>query len=86
MNDEIVLYSAKMCSDCQHLKRFLDNHEVPYKLRDIHEDPEHKEVLQEKTGKLGVPYLVINGQWKRGYDPGKPFSETFARELIGIQN
>ena len=86
MNDEIIVYSAKLCGDCQNLKAFLDKHDVPYETRDIHEAPQHKEILQEKTGKLGVPYLVINGEWKRGYDPGKPFSEAFARDLIGLNN
>ena len=38
--------------------------------------------LEQKTGKQGVPYLVIDGRWVRGYEPGKPFSEDFARSLF----
>ena len=38
----------------------------------------------KKTGKEGVPYLVIDGEWIRGYEPGKPFSEAFARETLGL--
>lgn len=86
MQDEIVVYSAKMCGDCQELKAFLDKNGVQYENRDIHENPEHKEILQQRTGKLGVPYLIINGEWKRGYEPGKPFSDEFASRLIGLGN
>ena len=86
MQDEIVVYSAKMCGDCQELKAFLDKNGVQYENRDIHENPEHKEILQQRTGKLGVPYLIINGEWKRGYEPGKPFSDEFESRLIGLGN
>ena len=55
---------------------------VAYEERDIRENLEHGKVLEEKTGKLGVPYIVIDGEWKRGYDVGKPFSEDFARDLF----
>ncbi|MBI2426048.1 MAG: glutaredoxin family protein [Candidatus Hydrogenedentes bacterium] len=81
---EIIMYSAKMCGDCQHLKSFMEEHGIVYENRDIREDPEFGIELQEKTGKLGVPYLVIDGEWFRGYEPGKPFSVSFAKTLFGI--
>lgn len=82
MDREIVLYSAAMCGDCQLLKAFMDAEGIEYTLRDIRENLEHGEELERKTGKLGVPYVVINGEWIRGYDMGKPFSEEFARNLF----
>ena len=82
MTEKIVLYSAELCGDCQNLKAFLDKQGVSYETRDIHEDPEHARILEESTGKRGVPYMIINGQWKRGYQPGKPFCEDFARALL----
>lgn len=86
MAKEIIIYSAKLCSDCQALKAFMDANGVDYETRDIRENPEHGKELEEKTGKLGVPYLVIDGEWKRGYDVGKPFSEEFARQLFGFES
>jgi glutaredoxin len=62
----------------------MDTHGVVYEVRDIKENPAHGQELEEKTGKLGVPYLIVDGDWKRGYVPGQPFSEHFARELLGI--
>jgi glutaredoxin len=82
MSREIVLYSAKMCGDCQLLKAYMDEKGIDYTLRDIRENLEFGEELEQKTGKLGVPYVVIDGQWIRGYDVGKPFSEEFANNLF----
>lgn len=83
-DDRIILYSAELCIDCQMLKAFMDRHGIEYELRDIKKDPKHARELEQTTGKLGVPYLVIDGEWVRGYDVGKPFSEDFARRLFGM--
>jgi glutaredoxin len=83
MAKDIVLYAAELCGDCQLLKRFLDEQGIAYTLRDIRANPEHARELESQTGKLGVPYLVIDGRWVRGYHPGQPFSHDFAHELLG---
>ncbi len=84
MSRSIILYSAKLCGDCQQLKMFMDAHGIAYDNRDIRENPAYGEELEQKTGKLGVPYLVIDGEWIRGYQPRQPFSEEFARSLFGL--
>lgn len=84
MAKDIVLYAAELCGDCQSLKRFLDDHEIAYSVRDIRRHPHHARELETQTGKLGVPYLVIDGKWVRGYEPGQPFSHEFARGLLGM--
>jgi len=78
----ILLYSADFCGDCRALRAWMDREGIVYELRDIRKHPEYAAELAEKTGKEGVPYLVIDGAWVRGYDLGKPFSETFARALF----
>ena len=84
MSNSIVLYSARLCGDCQLLKAYMDKHNVVYENRDIREHPAFGEELEARTGKLGVPYLVIDGEWRRGYEPGQPFSEAFAKNLLGL--
>ncbi|HNZ48210.1 MAG TPA: glutaredoxin family protein, partial [Candidatus Hydrogenedentes bacterium] len=79
---KIIVYSADFCSDCQHLRAWMDKEGIAYEVRDIRKDPEHARTLEEKTGKQGVPFLIIDGEWKRGYEPGKAFSEAFARSLF----
>lgn len=82
MPRNILLYTAEMCSDCQKLKDFMDREGIDYELRDVRKHSEHAQELQANTGKEGVPYLVIDGQWIRGYPKGEPFSEDFARSLF----
>lgn len=78
----ILLYSADFCGDCRNLRAWMDREGIDYEVRDIRKRPEYAAELAEKTGKEGVPYLVIDGNWVRGYEPGKPFSEAFARALF----
>lgn len=85
MANEIFMYSAQLCSDCQKLKAFMDAQGVQYTVRDIKENPEYGKELAEKTGKLGVPYLVIDGEWIRGYQVGQPFSKDYARQILGLE-
>ncbi len=80
----IVLYSAAFCGDCRALRAWMDKQGIDYELRDIRENPEYAVEIEEKTGKQGVPYLIIDGEWVRGYQPGQPFSEDFARALFGL--
>lgn len=84
MPKEVIVYSGKLCGDCQNLKAFMDANGIAYEERDIRETPAYGEELEAKTGKLGVPYLILDGEWVRGYDPGQPFSEDFARKLFGM--
>ncbi len=84
MSNEIVVYSAALCLDCQKLKAFMDANGIAYETRDIREQPEHAGELVKQVGKEAVPYVVIDGEWVRGYEPGKPFSDSFARGIFGL--
>ncbi len=82
MNDRVLLYTAPRCSDCDKLKSYMDRHAIPYELRDIKANPDFAAELSERTGKQGVPYLVVDGRWVRGYEPGQPYSDAFAARLF----
>ena len=84
MDGKVTLYSAKLCGDCQNLKRFMDEHGIAYELRDIREHAEYADELRDATGKEGVPFLNLHGKWVCGYDAGRPFTEAFARSLFGL--
>ena len=83
-DSKVIVYSARLCGDCQLLKAFMDARHIAYEERDIKGNPAFGEELKAKTGKLGVPYLIIGGAWVRGYQAGQPFSEDFARRLFGL--
>ena len=84
MAKEIIMYSAEMCGDCQLLKAFMDANNIEYTIRDIRQHPEYGDEVEAKTGKKGVPYLVIDGEWVCGYQPRQPFSEDYARRILGL--
>ena len=84
MAKPIIMYAAKLCGDCQALKAFMDSQGLTYETRDIRENPEYARELEAKTGKLGVPFLVIDGQWVRGYQVRQPFSEDYARDILDL--
>jgi len=79
---DIILYSAEFCGDCRLLRAWMDKQGISYQLRDIRKNPQYAMDLEKETGKQGVPYLIIDGEWKRGYEPGKAFSDAFARSLF----
>lgn len=82
MSREIILYSAKLCGDCQKLKSYMEREGISFETRDVQMNSEHAKEVENKTGKLGVPYLVIDGEWVRGYDLDNPFSDSFAASLF----
>lgn len=85
MKREVILYGADLCSDCQKIKDYMEANSIEYELRDIRENTAHADEVMDKTGKLDVPYGIIDGEWVRGYELDKPFSEEFARGLFDDQ-
>lgn len=69
-NVRIQLYSATWCPDCTVAKRFLDGHQVDYEVVNIDEVEGAAELLEQETGKKGIPFLVVGDQWVRAYTPG----------------
>jgi len=84
MPNRVILYTAPMCSDCEKLKQFMDAEGIAFESRDIKQDPAYAEELAQQTGKQGVPYLVVDGKWIRGYEPRMPFTDDFARRILGV--
>ena len=83
MPKQVILYTAPRCGDCDRLKSYMDRRGIAYELRDIKANPQYASELDEQTGKQGVPYVVVDGTWKRGYEPGRPYSDEFAARLLG---
>ena len=86
--DTLTLFSASWCPDCRQARRFLDEHGVEYDLIEIDRNPEAARQLEGKTGKRGIPYLVLHtGQgeeWVRAYVPRQGFDREGLRELLGL--
>jgi mycoredoxin len=82
---ELTLYTAFWCPDCRTARRFLAQHNLPYKEIDIETTPGAAEEVIRRTGKRAIPQMVIDGEWFQPYNPGEGFLfEELARRL-GIE-
>jgi mycoredoxin len=64
---ELKVYSTDWCGDCHNLKRFLASEQIPYMEINIEHDPAAAEELIARTGKRGIPYMVVGDTWIKGY-------------------
>ncbi|MBW2714452.1 MAG: glutaredoxin family protein [Deltaproteobacteria bacterium] len=67
-NSDVVLYYADWCGFCKKAKRWLDERNVRYDLRDIDVSP-YGDELAEVSGGKSVPVLMIGGEVVRGFNP-----------------
>jgi glutaredoxin len=81
----LTLYSSTWCSDCRQARRFLEEHDLAYELVEIDQDEDAARRLEAKTGKRGVPYLVLDGErWVRAYVPKQGFDREGMTALLGV--
>lgn len=82
---KLTVYSSTWCPDCRQARRFLDEHGLDYELIEIDQDPDAAVRLEEKTGKRGVPYFVLDDErWERAYIPRQGFDRAGMTGLLGL--
>ena len=82
---KLTVYSSTWCPDCRQAKSFLDEHGVAYDLIEIDKVDGAAELLEEKTGKRGIPYFVLDDErWVRAYIPKQGFDREGMTELLGL--
>ncbi len=83
---DLVVYSAFWCPDCRIAKRFLAEHNIPFKDIDIETTPGAVEEIIQRTGKRAIPQFVIDGEWVQPYAPGRGFLYDEMAKRLGIAN
>ena len=73
----VVLYYADWCGYCKKARRWLDERNVAYDLRDV-DVPRYGDELAEVSGSKSVPVLNVDGELIRGFNP-----EAYERALGG---
>ena len=81
---QLTVYSAAWCPDCREAKRFLAQHNIPYKDIDIETTPAAVDEIVKHTGKQAIPQFVIDGEWVQPYVPGKGFLYKEMEKRLGI--
>jgi glutaredoxin len=71
----VIIYGASWCGPCHQAKAFLKKKNVPFRERDIEDDPSAQREMQEKLRKQGlragsIPVLDVEGKIMVGYDEG----------------
>ncbi len=81
---DLTLYSAAWCRDCREAKRFLAQHNIPYKEIDIESTPGASDEVLRNVGKRAIPQFVIDGKWVQPYKPGHGFLHEEMSVLLGV--
>ena len=81
----ILVYSAFWCPDCRTAKRFLQEHNIPFKEIDIEKTPGAAEEVIKHTGKRAIPQFVIDGEWVQPYTPREGFLYEKMAKRLGIK-
>lgn len=57
---QLEIYTRPTCSDCQDLKKFLEEHQIPHKQYDLAKQPGKEKELKKITGNRMVPGIVFS--------------------------
>ncbi|WP_010096265.1 glutaredoxin family protein [Ornithinibacillus scapharcae] len=62
----LEVYTRPTCSDCQDLKKFLQNYRIPHKEFDLVKQPSKEKDLIKITGNRIVPALIFSSPSRFG--------------------
>ena len=74
----VEIYTSPTCIHCKSAKEFFNEHNIAYADHDVTVDPQRRQEAVEKSGQMGVPVIVVNGEVVIGFD------EDRLRELLGV--
>jgi glutaredoxin len=63
----VVLYTAPKCTACDLARAYLDRRNVPFTDKNVSGDAEAIKELQEKSGALTVPTIMVGSKVMKGY-------------------
>lgn len=83
---DLCVYSETWCPDCTRFKHWARTSGVTTREILISEHPEAAEKLENETGKMAVPFVLVDGKaWVRGYHKELPGRFSEARLLAELR-
>ena len=67
----VTIYSTPTCHFCHMAKEFFKANNVAYTEYDVATDQERRKEMVDKSGQLGVPVIIIDGDLTIGFDKPK---------------
>lgn len=68
---KVQIYSTPTCSYCHMAKDFFKKNNVSYEDFNVATDMEKRKDMVEKSGQMGVPVILIDGEIIVGFDKAK---------------
>lgn len=64
----VTIYTTPTCVYCKMTKEFFKEHKVQYTEKDVANDAAAREEMLQKSGKMAVPVIDIDGEIVVGFD------------------
>ncbi len=68
---DVTIYSTPTCHFCHLAKDFFKEKEIKYTEYNVMTDTAKRQEMIDKSGQLGVPVIVIDGQVTVGFDQSR---------------
>ena len=76
---KVTVYSTENCPWCHKAKDFLKENKIEFEEKDIAADEAARNEMVEKSGQMGVPVIIIEGN-----DPIIGFDVEAIKKALGI--
>lgn len=74
----VTIYSTPTCHYCHMAKDFFTANSIVYTEYNVATDLEKRKEMVEKSGQMGVPVIIIDGELSVGFDKSK------IAQLLGV--
>ena len=65
---KVVIYSTPTCPHCRRAKDYLSRKGIPFVDRNVAQDRDAAKEMIEKSGQMGVPVIIIDGEVVIGFN------------------
>lgn len=78
MTKQVEIYTTPSCVYCKMTKDFFQKNNVQYTEHNVAADAVKRQEMIEKTGQMGVPVILVDGEVVVGFDQSR------LSELLGL--